>query len=256
LSILFNLDSEYWKEEYDDDDDGPIEVDVNSDMPVEKKKKSTGRSKNRSSLPAVEQFEAIDFSDKGPDVRCTATCGDVTISGFWSSGNEVRLPNAVTIAVGGVFINRDEALVGDQKSYLHWLRDRVDHVLMDDIQTDGGGLIYNSHKDAVEFSRRFTSLLMRQVRMSAPEFCQVRYAVCTHTCDMHYTCILRLTQSHAHTHTSDRFFTHTATCAASHTRTHTHKENRTPTPRISISISLPQTLKQISNTLNTTTGND
>jgi hypothetical protein len=224
VSILFFLDSEYWKEEYDEDDDGLIEGDVNPDMPVEKKKKSTGRSKSRSSLPAVEQFEAIDFSSKGPDVTRTATCGDVTISGFWSSGDEVRLPNAVTVAVGGVFINRDEALVGDQKSYLHWLRDRVDHVLMDDIQTDGGGLIYNSHKDAVEFSRRFTSLLMRHVRMSAPEFCQVRYTERTHTCDMHYTYILRLTKSHAHTHTSDRFFTHTSTCAAPHTHTHSHRE--------------------------------
>jgi hypothetical protein len=221
---LFFLDSEYWKEEYDEDDDGLIEGDVNPDMPVEKKKKSTGRSKNRSSLPAVEQFEVIDFSSKGPDVTRTATCGDVTISGFWSSGDEVCLPNAVTVAVGGVFINRDEALVGDQKSYLHWLRDRVDHVLMDDIQTDGGGLIYNSHKDAVEFSRRFTSLLMRHVRMSAPEFCQVRNTERTHICDMHCTCILRLTQSRAHTHTSDRFFTHTATCAAPHTPTHSHTE--------------------------------
>jgi hypothetical protein len=211
---------------------------------MEKKRKSTGRSKNRSSLPAVEQFEAIDFSVKGPDVTRTAVCGDVTISGFWSSGDEVRLPSAVTIAVGGVFINRDEALVGDQKSYLHWLRDRVDHVLMDDIQTDGGGQIYNSHKDAVEFSRRFTSLLMRHVRMSAPEFCQVRNSVRTDIRDMHCTCPPRRALSHAYTNTRDSSLTHTLRNAQHHARTHTrttHKQNRTHT--LCISVFLPSALK-------------
>ena len=194
-------------------------------MPVEKKRKSTSRSKNRSSLPPVEEFEAIDFSSRGPDITRTATCGDVTISGFWSSENEIRLPNAVTIAVGGVFINRDEALVGDQKSYLHWLRDRVDHVFMDDIQADGGGQIYNSHKDAVEFSRRFTSLLMRHVRMSAPEFYQVQYELMPVTSTSY-----AYLEGHSHVHPLTRAsavtHTHTHTHTYTHMQTHTRNHNR------------------------------
>ena len=164
---------------------------MGADLSLETKRKSGGRSKVRTSRPPVEEFQAIDYSVRGPDFTASAACGEVTISGFWSSGEEVRLPNTVTITVAGVIINKDEALVGDQKSYLHYLRDRIDQVFIEDIQAEGGGQIYNSHKDAVEFSRRFTSLLMRHVRMSAPEFCQV----CV------YTTVTANTHTHTHTHT-------------------------------------------------------
>ena len=142
-----------------------------SDSVTPSRKKNTGgRPTKRSGLVEVDEFEPIDFKKTRTVDLIIEELGGVSISGYWTDGSVVRLPRIVCVSVAGVNIHPKDA-VDDRNAYIRALQEKTGDVLLASIQAEGH--IYSTYKEAAEFSKRFTSLLLRHVRMSDPEFLQV-----------------------------------------------------------------------------------
>lgn len=146
---------------------------MRSDSITPNRKKNTGgRPSKNSGLVEVDEFEPIDFrKSRTSDLIIEDPGGSVCISGYWTDGYVVRLPRTVCVSVAGVNINPKDAIGEDRNTYIRSLQDKIGDVLLSSIQAEGH--IYSTYKEAVEFSKRFTSLLLRHVRMTDPEFLQV-----------------------------------------------------------------------------------
>ena len=179
------LDSEYGEDDYGDEDDAGDDDsrdDTGSaDIPLTVvKKKSGGRiSKIKILLPPPEEFEPINFTLKNTDLTMESVSGDVTISGYWIRDGSVQLPQAVCMSVAGVMVTPyDHGGAVDKRVYLKAFQDRIDDTLAQSISAEG--IIYSTLNEALEFSRRFNSLLLRHMRMTETEFTQVSLLVLVH----------------------------------------------------------------------------
>ena len=183
-STLLVLDSEYGEDDYGDEDDaGDDDVDDvgSADIPViGLKKKNGGRSsKIKLLLPPPEEFEPMDFTLKNTDLTMESLSGDVVISGYWLNEGTLQLPRSVVMSVAGVVVTpHDNKVATDKRAYLKGFQDRVDDTLALSISAEG--IIYSTLNEALEFSRRFNSQLLRHMRMTETEFTQVRQALRTH----------------------------------------------------------------------------
>ena len=138
------------------------------------KKKNGGRSsKIKILLPPPEEFEPIDFTLKNTDLTMESVSGDVVISGYWIRDGNAHLPQAVVMSVAGIMMTpHDNRAASDKRSYLKVFQDRIDDALAQSISAEG--IIYGTLNEALEFGKRFNSLLTRHMRMTETEFTQVR----------------------------------------------------------------------------------
>ena len=175
------IDYEIDEDDYIDEEEVTHLATVRSDSVTPSRKKNTGgRPTKKSGLVEVDEFEPIDFKkNRSADITIEdgggGGGGGVSISGYWTDGYVVRLPRTVCVSVAGVNIHPKDA-IDDRNAYIRALQEKTGDVLLSSIQAEGH--IYTTYKEAVEFSKRFTSLLLRHVRMSDPEFLQVYRTPC------------------------------------------------------------------------------
>ena len=138
------------------------------------KKKNGGRStKIKILLPPPEEFQPIDFTVKNTDLTIETVSGDVIISGYWIRDGHAHPPQTVVMSVAGVMVTQhDNRVASDKRSYLKIFQDRIDDALAQSISAEG--IIYGTLNEALEFAKRFNSLLTRHMRMTETEFTQVR----------------------------------------------------------------------------------
>lgn len=178
LLHFFVSDSEYGEDDYGDEDDTGDDDSRDdtgfADIPLTVvRKKSGGRSsKIKILLPPPEEFEPINFTLENTDLTMESVSGDVTISGYWIRDGILQLPQAVCMSVAGVMVTPyDYSGAGDKRAYLKAFQDRIDDTLAQSVSAEG--IIYGTFNEALEFSRRFNTLLSRHVRMTEAEFTQV-----------------------------------------------------------------------------------
>ena len=177
-------DSEYGEDDYGDEDDAGDDDSRDdtapADIPVTGVKKKIGgrSSKIKIALPPPEEFEPIDFTLKKTDLTMESVSGDVVISGYWIRDGSLHLPQSVSMSVAGVLVTpHDNRVALDKRAYLKVFQDRIDDTLAQSISAEG--IIYGTLNEALEFARRFNSLLIRHMRMTETEFTQVSHFVLT-----------------------------------------------------------------------------
>lgn len=171
---LLGVDYECDEDDYGDEEENNHHAPARSETVTSSRKKNTGGRSKRSGHVEVEvdEFEPIDFKkNRTNDLNVEHSGGLMNISGYWTDGYAVRMPTAVCISVAGVNIHPKDAVGDDRNAYIRALQEKIGDVLLSSIQAEGH--IYSTYREAVEFSKRFTSLLLRHVRMSDLEFLQV-----------------------------------------------------------------------------------
>lgn len=121
--------------------------------------------------------------------------GDVIISGYWIRDGNAHLPQTVVMSVAGVMVTpHDNKAASDKRSYLKVFQDRIDDALAQSISAEG--IIYGTLNEALEFARRFNSLLTRHMRMTETEFTQVRNLILINCLFFEkIVCVVRVVQS-------------------------------------------------------------